>query len=154
MVFPSPVEFILGQKAYQLGTRKQFIFFTVYAFYILKQNIFLKDSFLEKFFIEHSGMYKRFLHTMSYTVKKIGGFLVPQSGCQSLPKLLNYSWIRECLSFQLGDGKPSIFFTVYKLYLSFKMPLFRIILKFERHIVVILCTNLCYFKLYCTICSV
>jgi hypothetical protein len=34
------------------------------------------------------------------------------------------------------------------------MPLFRITLKFERHIVVILCTNLCYFKLYCTICSV
>lgn len=43
---------------------------------------------------------------------------------------------------------------MYKLYLSSKMPLFRITLKFERHIVVILCTNLCYFKLYCTICSV
>jgi len=79
---------------------------------------------------------------MLYTVKKIGGFLVPYSGCQSLPKLLNYSWIRECLSFQLGDGKTVHFFTVYKLYLSSKMPLFRIILKFARHIVVILCTKL------------
>jgi len=40
-----------------------------------------------------------------------------------------------------GRENRPFFFTVYKLYLSFKMPLFRIILKFERHIVVILCTK-------------
>ncbi len=43
----------------------------------------------------------------------MGGFPVPQSGCQALPELLNYSWIRECLSSQLGDGKTALFFTVY-----------------------------------------
>ena len=90
------------------------------------------------------GVFKKFSTHHVIHCKKNVWFSRPQSGCQALPDLLNYFWIRECLTSQLRDGKTAHFFLQCMTNISLlRVLLFgSVVVKFEQSIVVILCTTI------------